>query len=100
MSVISTETRIPGYIAGTWSIDPVHSEVGFSVRHMMVSKARGQFKTFSGELVTAATPLPSPVTAEIGLSSIDPGAPQRADHSRSAAFFEVETSPTMTYASP
>ena len=34
---------IPGYVAGTWTIDPVHSEVGFSVRHMMVSKVRGKF---------------------------------------------------------
>jgi polyisoprenoid-binding protein YceI len=50
---------IPGYVAGTWSIDPVHSEVGFSVRHMMVSKVRGKFKTFTGELVTGEDPLAS-----------------------------------------
>jgi len=90
---------IPGYVAGTWSIDPVHSEVGFSVRHMMVSKVRGKFKTFTGELVTGQDPLASSVTAEIDLTSIDTGNSQRDDHIRSADFFEVETYPTMTYAS-
>ena len=47
MTETATVINIPGYVAGTWSIDPVHSEVGFSVRHMMVSKVRGKFTTFS-----------------------------------------------------
>ena len=55
MSVTSDPT-IPGYVAGTWTIDPVHSEVGFSVRHMMVSKVRGKFTAFSGEIVTGESP--------------------------------------------
>jgi polyisoprenoid-binding protein YceI len=42
----STSVQIPGYVAGTWAIDPVHSEVSFTVRHMMVSKVRGRFDTF------------------------------------------------------
>jgi polyisoprenoid-binding protein YceI len=95
----STLTGIPGYVAGTWSIDPVHSDVGFTARHMMVSKVRGKFRTFSGELVTGANPLDSSVTAEIDLSSIDTGSEQRDAHIRSADFFEVETYPTMTYRS-
>jgi polyisoprenoid-binding protein YceI len=41
MTASTTATTIPGYVAGTWTIDPVHSEVGFVVRHMMVSKVRG-----------------------------------------------------------
>ena len=94
-----TLTGVPGYVAGTWSIDPVHSEVGFTVRHMMVSKVRGKFRTFSGEIVTGADPLGSSVTAEIDLSSIDTGNEQRDAHIRSADFFEVETYPTMTYRS-
>ena len=49
----STTTQIPGYVVGTWDIDASHSTVGFSVRHMMVSKVRGYFREFSGELVTA-----------------------------------------------
>jgi polyisoprenoid-binding protein YceI len=95
----STLTSIPGYVAGTWSIDPVHSDVGFTVRHMMVSKVRGKFRTVSGELVTGGDPLDSSVTAEIDLSSIDTGSEQRDAHIRSADFFEVETYPTMTYRS-
>jgi polyisoprenoid-binding protein YceI len=98
MSVIS-ETTIPGYVTGTWTIDPVHSEVGFSVRHMMVSKVRGKFTGFSGEIITGDSPLGSAVTAEIDLASIDTGNGQRDDHIRSKDFFEVETYPTMTYAS-
>ena len=62
---------IPGYVAGTWAIDPEHSEVGFSVRHMMISKARGKFTRFSGELVTAQDILSSSVTAQIDLASVD-----------------------------
>src|SRR5262249_46839238 len=100
MTTTDTSTlSIPGYIAGTWAIDPVHSEVGFTARHMMVSKVRGKFRTFSGEFVTGAHPLGSSVTAEIDLSSIDTGHEQRDAHIRSADFFEVETHPTMTYRS-
>src|SRR5258708_7146279 len=99
VTATNTETAIPGYEAATWTIDPVHSEVGFSVRHMMVSKVRGRFNTFSGELVTADDPTKSSVTAEIDLSSIDTGQEQRDAHIRSADFFEVETYPTMTYRS-
>ena len=95
----STLTGIPGYVAGTWSIDPVHSEVGFTARHMVVAKVRGKFRTFSGELVTGDNPLGSSVTAEIDLSSIDTGSEQRDAHIRSADFFEVENYPTMTYRS-
>jgi Uncharacterized conserved protein len=43
-----TAVEIPGYVAGTWTIDPVHSEVSFVVRHMMVSKVRGRFDKFEG----------------------------------------------------
>ena len=96
----STETgTIPGYIAGTWEIDPVHSEVGFTARHMMVSKVRGRFTQFSGEFVTADDPLQSSVTATIDLTSIQTGNEQRDQHIRSADFFEVDKYQTMTYRS-
>jgi polyisoprenoid-binding protein YceI len=99
VTTAATETTIPGYQAGTWNIDPIHSEVGFSVRHMMVSKVRGRFNSFSGQIVTAEDPTQSSVTAEIDLSSINTGQEQRDAHIRSADFFEVETYPTMTYKS-
>ena len=88
MSMTAAQT-VPGYIAGTWTIDPVHSEVGFSVRHMMVSKIRGKFGVFGGDIVTGESPLDSSVTATIDLSSIDTGNEDRDNHLRSADFFEV-----------
>jgi polyisoprenoid-binding protein YceI len=99
LTASTTETGIQGYEVGTWNIDPVHSEVGFSARHMMVSKVRGRFTNFSGQLVTADDPTASSVTAEIDLKSINTGNEQRDEHIRSADFFEVETYPTMTYRS-
>ena len=95
----TTAVEIPGYVAGTWAIDPVHSEVSFVVRHMMVSKVRGRFDTFEGTIVTAEDPLASSVTASVDLSSINTGQEQRDAHIRSADFFEVEKHPTMTFAS-
>jgi polyisoprenoid-binding protein YceI len=90
---------IPGYIAGTWTIDPVHSEVGFSVRHMMVSKVRGKFTDFSGEIVTAENPTDSSVSAEIALGSLDTGNADRDAHVKSGDFFDAENHPTFTYRS-
>lgn len=94
-----TATQIPGYLAGTWTIDPIHSDVSFTVRHMMVSKVRGRFATFSGTLTTAENPLDSSVTAEIDLRSIDTGNEQRDEHIRTADFLDVQNHPTMTYRS-
>jgi polyisoprenoid-binding protein YceI len=91
--------QIPGYIAGKWTIDPIHSHVGFTVKHMMVSKVRGHFNTFEGEFVTAADPLQSSVTAKIDLRSIDTANEMRDNHIRSADFFEVESHPEMTFQS-
>ena len=48
--------EIPGYVAGTWDIDPVHSHIGFVGRHMVVSKVRGRFEKFAGQIVTAEDP--------------------------------------------
>ena len=62
---------------GTWAVDPVHSSIGFSVRHLMVSKVRGTFGTFSGAIVVAEDGTPS-VTAEIAVDSVNTGNEQRA----------------------
>src|SRR3954451_18041737 len=90
-------TQIPGYVVGTWDIDASHSTVGFSVRHMMVSKVRGYFRDFSGEIVTAEDPAQSSVTATIDLGSIDTRQEQRDAHLKSADFFDVENHPQMTF---
>src|SRR5437879_3704287 len=98
-SMTLATSTIPGYLTGTWTIDTVHSDVAFSVRHMMVSKVRGNFRNFSGTIVTGENALESTVTAEIDLNSIDTNNEQRDNHVRSADFFDVEKFPTMTYKS-
>lgn len=93
----ATALGIPGYATGTWDIDPTHSEVGFVVRHLVVTKVRGRFASFSGTIVTAENPLESSVDISVDLDSITTNQEQRDGHLRSADFFEVETYPTMTY---
>ena len=83
---------------GTWNLDPTHTEIGFSVRHLM-SKVRGKFETFEGSLVTADDISASSVSVEVDLSSINTGTPDRDAHLRSSDFFEVETHPKMTFRS-
>lgn len=83
---------------GTWAIDPTHSSIGFTVRHLMVSKVRGSFETFSGAIVVAEDGTPS-VTAEIAVDSLNTGNAQRDEHVKSADFFDVEKYPTATFVS-
>jgi len=94
-----TSTQLPGYVVGTWDIDPVHSDVSFTVRHMMVSKVRGRLGAFSGEIVTAPEFTGSSVTATVDATSVDTGNTQRDGHIRTADFFEVETHPTWSFRS-
>ena len=95
----TTQHTIPGYTAGTWSIDAARSRIGFSVRHTMVGRVRGTFKTFSGHVVTGERPLDSSVTASIEMGSVDTGHPRRDDHLRSADFFDIAAHPTMDFIS-
>jgi polyisoprenoid-binding protein YceI len=99
MTQTTSISTIPGYRTGTWQIDSTHSDVSFSVRHMMVSKVRGSFTEFEGTIVTAKEPTDSTVTASIALNSIDTRNEQRDNHIRSADFFDVAQHPTMTYRS-
>jgi polyisoprenoid-binding protein YceI len=94
-----TLTRIPGYVAGTWDIDPVHSDVSFSVRHMMVSKVRGRFASFTGEIVTAPDFADSTAAVTLDAASVDTGNAQRDGHLRSADFFAVDEHPTWEFRS-
>ncbi len=95
----STELQIPGYVTGTWTIDPIHSYIGFVIKHMMVSKVRGQFTSFSGTFTTAAELLDSTVTASIDVTSVDTSNAMRDDHIRSADFFDAEHHPAMSFTS-
>jgi polyisoprenoid-binding protein YceI len=98
MAVPST-TAIPGYRTGRWVVDTVHSEIGFSVRHMMISKVRGRFTQFSATVVTAEDPLASTVAAAVEMASVATGNDQRDADLRSAGFLSVEQHPTMTFVS-
>jgi polyisoprenoid-binding protein YceI len=95
----TTTVEVPGLVAGTWAIDPSHSNVGFSVRHLMVSKVRGSFSKLDGTITIAEDPMHSSVEATIDLNSIETRDANRDAHLRSADFFEVEKYPTMTYRS-
>lgn len=98
-SYLQTPPAIPGYVAGTWTIDSVHSHVGFVVRHLMVSKVRGSFTAFTGEIVTGEDLLQSSVAASIDMKSVHTGNQLRDDHLQAADFFDAAAHPTMTYAS-
>jgi polyisoprenoid-binding protein YceI len=90
---------IPGYKAGTWVLDASHSEVGFSVRHMMISKVRGHFNVKEATLVAPENPLEATLQATVDAASLDTKDEGRDAHLRSADFFDVETYPTITFAS-
>ena len=85
--------------AGSWQIDPSHSTVDFVVRHLMVSKVRGRFGTFSGVINVDGDPDLSSVAVEIEAASIDTGDEQRDAHLRSGDFLDVETYPTLAFRS-
>jgi polyisoprenoid-binding protein YceI len=81
-----------------WSIDTLHSTVSFVLRHMLVSKVRGRFNRWRGQLeFDAASPMMASVTAQIEASSIDTNDPQRDAHIRSADFLDVERFPLISF---
>lgn len=84
---------------GVWTIDAVHSEIGFTVRHMMVSKVRGRFEKFDATLNVSQDPFQSSANATIDARSINTDNQQRDDHVRSADFFDVESNAEFTFAS-
>jgi polyisoprenoid-binding protein YceI len=84
---------------GTFALDPAHTHVGFSVRHMMISKVRGRFAAFNGTLIVGSEPGESIVEVEVDLASIDTKDPERDAHLRSPDFFDVEQFPTMSFRS-
>jgi polyisoprenoid-binding protein YceI len=96
---MSTAAGVPGCIAGTWDLDPVHSHIGFAARHMMVSRVRGRFDKFEGQIVTADDPLQSSATGTVDMASVNTGNQTRDDDLRSDNFFAAATHPVMTFRS-
>lgn len=94
-----TTTTVTDLVPGTWSIDPVHSEVGFVARHLVVSKVRGKFTRFEGTITIAEDPLSSTAQASIDAASIFSGDDTRDAHLRSADFLDVEKYPKLAFAS-
>ncbi len=88
-----------GLQTGKWTIDPTHSQIGFSARHMMVSKVRGFFTEFSGDVEVAEDLTQSTVSVTIQSASITTRQTDRDNHVRSADFLDVENHPTLTFVS-
>jgi len=84
---------------GTYAIDTSHTRLGFAVRHMAVSKVRGDFKDFSGTLELAEDPVDSKVSVTIQAGSVDTHDENRDNHLRTNDFFDVENHPTWTFTS-
>lgn len=90
---------VPGYVAGTWDLDPVHSHIGFVARHLMVSKVRGKFAKFDVQVVTAENPHDSTVNVSIDAASVDTGNEMRDEDLRSERFLDTANHPQITFRS-
>ena len=103
MTSTSTETTTgtsTGTLTGDWDIDPTHSRIGFAAKHAMVATVRGQFLTYTGEVhLDEETPANSTVRLEIDVTSVDTGNADRDKHLVTKDFFDIETSPKMTFVS-
>ncbi|MHB8604958.1 MAG: YceI family protein [Thermoplasmatota archaeon] len=84
----------------TWTLDPLHSTVEFSVKHLMIATVSGRFTSFRATIdVAGDDPTTAKVAAEIDTASIETGAAQRDAHLRSADFFDAEHHPTLRFES-
>lgn len=85
--------------AGTYVLDAAHKRVGFVVKHLMVSKVRGNFAEADATITIAEDPLQSSVVATITTASVQTGNVDRDNHLRTGDFFEAEKYPTIEYRS-
>lgn len=87
-------------LAGDYAIDPSHSRLGFSARHAMVTKVRGNFDEFEGTAhIDTATPANSKVDVTIQAASVTTGNEQRDGHLKTPDFFDIANHPTITFSS-
>ena len=84
----------------TWTIDTMHSEVGFKVKHLVISTVSGKFKNFEGTVQSAAADFSdAKIAFSADIHSIDTGVDQRDEHLKSPDFFEADSFPKLTFVS-
>jgi polyisoprenoid-binding protein YceI len=99
-SAVADQVAPTADIAGDYVLDPAHTRIGFSARHAMVTKVRGQFDEFEGTAhVDTEDPAKSTVAVTIQTASVSTGQAQRDGHLKSPDFFDIETYPQITFAS-
>lgn len=94
----TTATSRPGFQAGTWKLDPTHSELAFSARHLGISKVRGRFENFDVTVITTDDGNLS-IEATADVASVNTNQEQRDNHLRTSDFFLVEEFPTAYFRS-
>jgi polyisoprenoid-binding protein YceI len=94
-----TAEHVTGYQAGTWKLDPTHSEITFSVRHLAISKVRGSFEQFDVTVTAPENPSHATVTAAIEIASVNTKQAQRDQHLRTSDFFAADEHPQMHFVS-
>ncbi|MEA2684860.1 MAG: hypothetical protein QOE93_55 [Actinomycetota bacterium] len=98
MTTAPTTTALP-LAPGRWAVDTNHSSIGFTIRHLGVSKVRGRFTRFEAEIVVGDTLATTSVTATIDVASIDTANADRDAHVLSSDFVDVARRPTLVFRS-
>ncbi|MFD9129017.1 YceI family protein [Kitasatospora sp. NPDC059571] len=103
-TTVATATPVAGpdlaHLTGDYSIDPTHSQIGFAVRHAMVTNVRGEFTEYDGTLhLDGADPAKSRAELVIKVASVDTNQAQRDEHLRTGDFFAAETYPEIRFSS-
>jgi polyisoprenoid-binding protein YceI len=94
-----TAEHVAGYQAGTWKLDPTHSDIAFSVRHLAISKVKGKFETFDVTVTAPENPSDATIEATIDVASVNTNQAQRDEHLRTSDFFAISEHPTMVFTS-
>ncbi|WP_309118293.1 YceI family protein [Paenibacillus sp.] len=81
-----------------WAVDPTHSSVDFSIKHMMISKVKGTFTSFDASIEADPQDLTTAnISFTVDLASVNTNNADRDNHLRSADFFDVENQPKLTF---
>jgi polyisoprenoid-binding protein YceI len=95
----TTAALVDGYQTGTWKLDPTHSEIAFSVRHLAISKVKGVFEQFDVTVTAPEDPEDATVQATIEIASVNTKQAQRDQHLRTSDFFAADEHPQMRFVS-